>query len=519
LSAIVLILYIGLLGLTYFGFVTLPKGFIPSQDKGYIVVNVQLPDSASLERTTAVIEKVEKIARANAGVAHTVGVPGMSFLQNSAISSNFGSMFIVFKPFDERRGHEFYADTIMQTLRKQFYEQIPEAAVMVFGAPAVDGLGNAGGFKLMVQDRGNNGLAMLQGQTDNLAEKGNQQPGLVGLFSGFRADTPQLYIDIDRTKCKTMGVPLSAVFDTLQVFMGGYYANDFNNFGRTWQVNIQADAPFRLRPEDVALLKVRNAAGSMVPLGTLAEVRDASGPVLVTRYNMYPAAAINGASLPGVSTGTVISVMDALSEQELPSSMTSEWTELTYMQTLEGNTAIFAFIGAVVLVFLALAAQYESWSLPLAVILVVPMCLLCALAGVALARMDINIFVQVGFVVLVGLASKNAILVVEFARDRQLEGASAFDATVQAATARLRAIIMTSFAFILGVAPLMLGHGAGAEMRRTLGTAVFSGMLGVTLFGIFLTPVFYYVIARWTGRGAAKPPSIPAHSPTAPPTP
>jgi multidrug efflux pump len=314
-----------------------------------------------------------------------------------------------------------------------------------------------------------------------------------------------------------MGVPLSAVFDTLQVFMGGYYTNDFNNFGRTWQVNIQADAPFRLTPEAVGLLKVRNAAGAMVPLGTIAQVRDASGPVLVTRYNMYTAAAINGASYPGVSTGTVISTLDALAEQELPSSMTAQWTELTYLQTLEGSTAIFAFIGAVVLVFLVLAAQYESWSLPLAVILVVPMCLLCALAGVALARMDINIFVQVGFVVLVGLASKNAILVVEFARDRQLEGMSAHDATVEAAKARLRAIIMTSFAFILGVVPLVLGHGAGAEMRRTLGVAVFSGMLGVTLFGIFLTPVFYFVVAKMTGREGGELPRTGDAAPAAPP--
>ncbi|MFO0897631.1 MAG: efflux RND transporter permease subunit [Pirellulales bacterium] len=510
LSAIVLILYVGLLGLTYFGFVTLPKGFIPAQDKGYLVVNVQLPDAASLERTTAVVKKVEKIARENGGVAHTVSADGMSFVQNSAISSNFGSCYVVLKEFGERRSHEFGANAIEQTLRKQFYDQIPEADVSVFGAPAVDGLGNAGGFKLMVQDRGDNGLAMLQGQTDNLIEKGKQEPIIAAMFTGFRADTPQLYIDIDRTKCKTMGVPLSAVFDTLQVYMGGYYANDFNNFGRTWQVNIQADSPFRLTPEAVALLKVRNAAGQMIPLGTIAQVRDAGGPVLVTRYNMYPAAAINGGAYPGVSTGTVISVLDALAERELPTSMTSAWTELTYLQTLEGSSAIFAFVGAVVLVFLVLAAQYESWSLPLAVILVVPMCLLCALIGVFLARMDINIFVQVGFVVLVGLASKNAILVVEFARDRQLEGVSAFDATVEAAKARLRAIIMTSFAFILGVVPLMLGHGAGAEMRQTLGTAVFSGMLGVTLFGIFLTPVFYYVIAKWTGRGAAKP--GPAHS-------
>jgi multidrug efflux pump len=348
----------------------------------------------------------------------------------------------------------------------------------------------------MVQDRGSLGLPVLAGQADELAIQGNQQPGLVGLFNGFRASTPQLFIDIDRTKCKSLGVPLSSVFETLQIYMGGFYVNDFNDFGRNWQVNIQADQKFRADVAAVRQLKVRSALGEMVPLGTLAEIRDAVGPVTVTRYNMFPAAPINGGSLPGVSTGTVIRVMDSLSERLLPAGMTTEWTELTYLQIIAGNTAVFAFVGAVALVFLVLAAQYESWSLPLAVILVVPMCVLCSVIGVMIARMDMNIFVQVGFVVLVGLACKNAILIVEFARDRQKEGMNLFDATVKASTQRLRPIIMTSLAFILGVIPLVIAHGAGAEMRRTLGTAVFSGMLGVTAFGIFLTPVFYYAIGR-----------------------
>jgi multidrug efflux pump len=308
-------------------------------------------------------------------------------------------------------------------------------------------------------------------------------------------------------------VPLTDVFDTLQVFLGGYYVNDFNRFDRTWQVNIQADAQFRLHPESIRGMKVRNARGEMVPLGAVADVRRVTGPIRVTRYNLYPAAAINGILVPGASTGTVTRQVEALATQELNPSLAAEWTELTLMQKMTGNTAVFAFVGAVVLVFLVLAAQYESWSLPLAVILVVPMCLLSALFGIWLAKMDINIFVQVGFIVLVGLASKNAILIVEFARDRMRQGKPLLDATLEASTTRLRPIVMTSFAFILGVVPLMVAEGAGAEMRRTLGTAVFWGMLGVTLFGVFLTPVFFYVVIGLVGLPGKKtevPPGSPA---------
>jgi multidrug efflux pump subunit AcrB len=500
LRVLVLLVYVGLLGLTYYGFTHVPTGFIPQQDKGYLVVNIQLPDSASLERTVEVTRLVEKIARDTPGVGHTLSIPGQSVILN-AVSSNFGSMFVVLKPFDERHGADEYADNVAAKIRQRCYEDIEEARVSIFGAPPVDGLGMAGGFKLMVQDRGGGSLAVLQAQADNLAEEGNKQPGLVGLFNGFRANTPQLYVDIDRTKSKTLGVPLNAVFDSLQVYLGGYYVNDFNEFGRTWQVNLQADAPFRLDPDTVRQLKVRNSQGAMIPLGTVATVRDSSGPVMVTRYNLYPAAAVSGNSLPGVSSGTVIQTMDNLAEQVLPQSMKAEWTELTLLQILAGNTAIYAFVGAIILVFLVLAFLYESWSQPLAVILVVPMCLLCALIGVALAHMDLNIFVQVGFVVLVGLAAKNAILVVEFARDKRKEGMALTEATLEASRTRLRPIVMTSFAFILGVFPLVIASGAGAEMRRTLGTAVFSGMIGVTGFGIFLTPVFYYTIMRVADPG------------------
>jgi multidrug efflux pump len=389
----------------------------------------------------------------------------------------------------------------------------------------------------MVQSPGEADFGALQAQADNLALLGNKTPGLVGLFNGFRASTPQLYVEVDRTKVKSMGVALTDVFTALQVYLGGYYVNDFNRFGRTWQVNLQADAAFRADAEVVRQLKVRNADGEMVPLGSVVDVRDSTGPVMVTRYNMFPAAAINGSSLPGTSSGDAMSIMEQLADRELPRSMAYEWTELSYLQKQSAKVESLrdlqqnpfsAFALGVLLVFFVLAGLYESWSLPLAVILVVPMCLLSALAGIAMAGMDINIFVQIGFVVLVGLACKNAILIVEFARDRQAEGEPLFQAAVEASEVRLRPIIMTSLAFILGMVPLVIASGAGAEMRRTLGTAVFAGMIGVTLFGIFLTPVFYYVIRRIVDRhqsesqpgkvASAPVATAPAHTPSAPST-
>ncbi|MGD9721290.1 MAG: efflux RND transporter permease subunit [Pirellulales bacterium] len=511
-SIVVLLVYVGLIGLTYLGLTRVPTGFIPEQDKGYLVVNIQLPDSSSLERTMAVTNKLEAMARAIPGVQHTMSIPGQSFVFN-ANSSNFSSMFVVLEPFHDRRDAAESANRVAQILRAGVNQQILEAVVAVFGAPPVDGLGNSGGFKLMVQDVGDAGLDVLQGQADNLAEQANRQPGLVGVIDTFRADTPQLYVDVNRTKCKMMGVALSDVFNTLQYYLGGYYVNDFNEFGRTWQVNVQAESPFRMTAAGVKQLRVRNADGDMIPLGTVADIRDSSGPVTLTRYNMRAAAGLNGAWLPGVSSGQAISTMEQLADSQLASTMAYEWTDLTFMEKEAGGTAVFAFAGAVVLVFLVLSAQYESWSMPLAVILVMPMCVLCSIAGVALAHMDINIFVQVGFVVLVGLAAKNAILVVEFAREAQkAEGISAYDATILACKTRLRPIIMTSFAFILGVVPLVFATGAGAEMRRTLGTAVFSGMLGVTGFGLFLTPVFYYVIERLRPKDEAQK-AAPAKAP------
>ncbi len=502
LSAVVLVLYVGLVGVTYWLYTKVPGGFIPSQDKGYLIVNVQLPDSASLERTVAVMDHIREIIEQTPGVAHTIDIPGQSFVMNG-VSSNFGTTFIVLKPFHERRDPSLYSESIANTLRGKLFAEIEQAQLLVFGAPAVEGLGNAGGFKVMLEATGNIDLVSLEAQTNNYCEKGSKLPGFIGLFSSFRAATPQLFVDVDRVKCKTMKVELNDVFDTLQAFLGGYYVNDFNRFGRTWQVNVQADAPYRINADKVRKFKVRNAEGDMVPLGSVATIRDDAGPVFVLRYNMYTATAINGASMRGVSSGTVVEQLEKLARQELPRSMAYEWSELSYMEKEAGRVEtvtdllqnpFMAFVGAVVLVFLVLAALYESWSLPLSVILVVPMCLLCSLIGVHYAGLDLDIFVQVGFVVLVGLASKNAILIVEFARDRQKDGIPLRDATVQAAMVRLRPIIMTSFAFILGVLPLVVAEGAGAEMRRTLGMAVFAGMLGVTLFGIFLTPVFFVVI-------------------------
>jgi multidrug efflux pump len=520
LAVIVLLIYGGLIVLTGYFYVHTPTGFIPNQDKGYLLVNVQLPDSAALERTLEVSKAIERISAETPGVAHTFTISGLSFIFN-ANSSNYGTAFIILKPFEDRRDAGLSGEAIMGQLRQRFGQEIPEAHVLVFGAPAVDGLGNAGGFKLMVESTGDTDFTNLQAQADKLAMKANAVPGLVGVFDSFNASTPQLYIDVDRAKVKTMNVPLTDVFDGLQIYMGGYYVNDFNRFGRTWQVNVQADAAFRLDTEALKQMNVRNGDGDMVPLGSVIRVRDEEGPVFVTRYNMNPAAGVYGASLPFMSTGDALRAMEDLAAKELPPSMLVEWSDISYLQSQAGRTnsvrALLnnpnsAFVLGIVLVFFVLAGLYESWSLPLAVILVMPMCILSALVGIMMARMDINIFVQVGFVVLIGLAAKNAILIVEFARDRELEGIPRDEAAIEAAKVRLRPIIMTSFAFILGVVPLVIASGAGAEMRRTLGTAVFAGMLGVTAFGIFLVPVFYAVVRRLAGGSgkAAGPETTPA---------
>ncbi|WP_435006128.1 efflux RND transporter permease subunit [Tundrisphaera lichenicola] len=494
-SLAVLLIYGGLLYLTYFAFDQTPSGFIPEQDKGFLLVNVQMPDSTSLEHTQAVMKRIEMVALKRPGVKHTVAIAGQSILLN-ANAPNFGAMYVMLDDFHHRAEPNLSASSIAESLQIELQHEIIEGLVNVFGAPPVEGLGTAGGFKVVIEDRGDNGLETLETTAERIVAEGNRDERVQDLFTSFRANTPWLFLNIDRDKVNAMGVSMDEVFNTLQVYLGSLYVNDFNRFGRTWQVNVQGDASFRKRIEDLQLLKIRNQNGGMAPFGAMASVEDRSGPVLIMRYNMYPSAAVNGNPTPGTSSGQAIDRMTDVVQQQIPQSMRMEWTELALLQLQTGNTAMIVFALAVVLVFLVLAAQYESWSLPLAVILVVPMCLLCSVTGVLMARMDINIFTQIGFVVLVGLACKNAILIVEFAKSRREQGVPRYQATLDACMLRLRPIMMTSFAFILGVVPLVISEGAGSEMRRALGTAVFGGMLGVTAFGIFLTPVFYFVI-QW----------------------
>jgi hydrophobe/amphiphile efflux-1 (HAE1) family protein len=499
-TLVVLALYLGLLWLTYEEFSKAPVGFVPNQDKGYLMLSVQLPDSASVGRTREILNRIEAIARKSEGVAHTVSVSGQSLLL-STNASNLGSMYVMLEEFSKRKGVS--ADDIAAEIRSTCLAEIRDAQVSIFGAPPIDGLGTTGGFKLIVEDRGNMGLDELQRVTDKIVDEANSTPGLQGVFGSVRSNTPWLYLDIDREKCLAIGVSPADVFETLQVYLGSYYVNNFNQFGRSWQVNVMADEKYRANVSQILQLKVPNREKEMVPLATLVRLRDEAGPQSLMRYNMYSASSVTGNLVPGTSSGDAIELLEKIAKEQLPRSMAFDWTELTYMQIDAGNTAMYVFALAVVFVFLVLAAQYESWSLPLAVILVVPMCLLCSVVGVTIAKMDVNIFTQIGLIVLVGLASKNAILIVEFAEQERRSGKSVHEATISACRLRLRPILMTSFAFILGVVPLVIAEGAGAEMRRTLGTAVFSGMLGVTFFGILLTPVFYYAI-RWFRR-AEKP--------------
>jgi multidrug efflux pump subunit AcrB len=492
LSVRALAAYGALLALTHFMYVSTPRGFVPPQDMGTLYVTVQLPDAASLERTYEIMTELSELAVKVPGVKHATAVTGQAFAL-SASGSNFGSMFINLKEYKLRRDPELHADAIAARLRREF-SKIIDGEIAVFGPPPIKGVGKTGGFAIMIEDRGDLGPHVLQEQVENLVRIGRQEPGLGKLFSVFRANVPQLQIEPDRAECVSKGVNLQDFADTLRIYQGSLYVNDFNMFGRTWQVIIQADAQFRDRLPRLNRLMVRNKTGAMVPLGAVAGTRSVNGPLVLARYNMYPAAAINGNVSPGVSSGQAIDIMERLANRELPAAMAFEWTEMSYLELLSGGKGMVLFGFAIVMVFLVLAAQYESWSLPLAVILVVPLCLLCALAGVKIANMDVNIFTQIGFVVLVGLASKNAILIVEFAKVQRENGMPRAQATLAACRLRLRPIVMTSLAFILGVVPLMIARGAGAEMRRALGVAVFSGMLGVTLFGVFLTPVFFFVI-------------------------
>ncbi|MFM7056491.1 MAG: efflux RND transporter permease subunit [Planctomycetota bacterium] len=499
-SPLVLLLYAVLVAGTWEVFRQTPSGFIPPQDKGYLVLNVRLADSAALDRTQAVMRRVEELAAEVPGVRHTVAIAGQSLLLNTA-AANFGSMYLMLDDFSERVPRGQTADRIAEDVRTRLESTVADAEVHLLGAPPIEGLGAAGGFRVVIQDRGENGLEVLESVSEAAVDEGLADGRLRDLFSGFRATTTWLDLEVDREAVRKMGLSLGDVFNALQVNFGSLYVNDFNRFGRTWQVNVQADADYRMRTEDLQRMFVRSPAAGSVPLSAFIRVRPVPGPLMIYRHNLYPASFVNADARAGVSSGEAIEALSRAAERGLAPGMKVEYTELAFLQQLAGNTAMYAFLLAVVLVFLVLAAQYESWLLPLAVILVVPMCLLCSVAGVNWSGMDINIFTQIGFVVLVGLACKNAILIVEYARSLCLTGTAPREATVEACRLRLRPIVMTSLAFIFGVLPLVLGEGAGAEMRRTLGVAVFAGMLGVTMFGVFLTPVFFHTLQRLTKRG------------------
>jgi len=501
-SAIALVVYAGLIGLTYIGFNSVPSGFIPDQDKQYVIAIAQLPAAASLERTDEVTRKLAEIGLKTPGVAGAVQFSGMSVNDYTPTTSALIDFFAL-DDFDKRKSKNLSAKAIAATLNQKF-ASVQDAFVVVFPAPPVMGLGTLGGFKLQVEDRGDHGEQALYAAINDAVKKANQTPSLAGVFSSYQINVPQLKINIDRTKVKQQNVKLSDVFQTLQVYLGSLYVNDFNRFGRTYQVMAQADAPYRSHVDDILPLKTRNAAGAMVPLGSLLTIGQTFGPETVQRYNGYRSADISGGAAPGFSSGQAQAAMASILKQTLPRGMTFEWTDLAYQQLASGSTTAYVFPLCVLFVFLVLAAQYESLTLPLSIILIVPMTLLAAIAGLLIDHSDNNVFTQVGLIVLVGLACKNAILIVEFAKHLQEQGHDAVSAVLEAARLRLRPILMTSFAFIMGVVPLMLATGAGAEIRHALGVTVFAGMLGVTFFGLLLTPVFYVLIRRLTERRPAR---------------
>ena len=507
--SIVMVFYLGLIGLTYHQFQTTPTGFVPQQDKMYLVAFASLPDAASLERTDAVIQQMSDIALKHPGVESSVAFPGLS-INGFTVASNSGVVFVTLKPFSERTTPDLSAGAIAGQLNMQM-SVINEGFVAVVPPPPVLGLGTTGGFKLQIEDRGNLGYERLFQETQKVLGQAYATPELnpMSTFSFFKANVPQIQVNVDREKAKIHGVAISDIFQTLQAYMGSVYVNDVNLFGRTYQVNLQADEAFRADESQIDNLKVRNRNGEMVPLAAFVEVSHTSGPDMVTRYNNYPAADVNSGPAPGFSSGQAQEAISRILDNSLPNGMAYEWTDLTYQQILAGDTATYVFPLVVLLVFLVLAAQYESWGLPLAIILIVPMTLLSAIFGLEIDERffggpgDNNIFTQIGFIVLVGLAAKNAILIVEFAKDKEDQGLSLREAVLEASRLRLRPILMTSLAFIMGVVPLVISSGAGAEMRHAMGVAVFAGMIGVTLFGLLLTPLFYKLVRRWFGGVSA----------------
>jgi multidrug efflux pump len=489
-------------GLTFGLFKAVPGGFVPGQDKQYLVGFAQLPDAATLDRTEDVIRRMSDIALKEPGVESAVAFPGLS-INGFTNSSNAGIVFVTLKPFDERKTPGLSGPAIAMQLNKKF-AGIQDAFIAMFPPPPVQGLGTIGGFKLQIEDRTGQGYAALDEATKAFMAKAAKAPELAGLFSSFQVNVPQLYADIDRTKARQLGVAVTDVFETMQIYLGSLYVNDFNRFGRTYSVRVQADAKFRARADDVGQLKVRSNAGEMVPLAALLKVQSSAGPDRAMRYNGFLSSDINGGAAPGYSSGEAQAAVERIAAETLPRGFSFEWTDLTYQEILAGNSAIVVFPIAILLVFLVLAALYESLVLPLSIIMIVPMGLLAAMAGVWLTSGDNNIFTQIGLIVLVGLSAKNAILIVEFARELEFAGRTPRQAAIEASRLRLRPILMTSLAFIMGVLPLVTSTGAGAEMRHAMGVAVFAGMIGVTAFGIFLTPVFYVLLRQLTGNRPLK---------------
>ena len=495
-------IYLALVGATFGLFQAVPGGFVPAQDKQYLVGFAQLPDGATLDRTDEVIRRMSDIALKQPGVESAVAFPGLS-INGFTNSSNAGIVFVTLKPFEERRSPALSGGAIAGQLNQSF-GAIKEAFIAIFPPPPILGLGTIGGFKLEIEDRAGLGYEALDQATKAFLGKAYATPELAGLFSSYQISVPQLYADVDRTKARQLGVSVADVFETMQIYLGSLYVNDFNRFGRTYSVRVQADAPYRARAEDVGLLKVRSATGEMIPLTALLTIEPSSGPDRAMRYNGFLAADINGGPAPGFSSGQARAAVERIAAETLPRGFSFEWTELTYQEILAGNSVVLVFPLAILLAFLALAALYESLTLPLSIIMIVPMGQLAAMAGVWLTGGDNNIFTQIGLIVLVGLSAKNAILMVEFARELELAGRTPFQAVVLASRLRLRPILMTSMAFIMGVVPLVYSIGAGAEMRHAMGVAVFAGMIGVTGFGIFLTPVFYVLLRQLTGNRPFK---------------
>jgi len=501
-KSIVMVVYAALLGGAYFLFNAVPGGFVPSQDKQYLIGFAQLPDAASLDRTEDVVKRMSDIALKEPGVAHAIAFPGLS-ISGFTHSSNAGLVFLTLEDFGDRQSPELSGSAIAASLNEKF-TAIPDAFIAMFSPPPVNGLGTTGGFKLQIEDRAGLGYQALEDAKKAFLAKASEAPELAGLYSGYQIGVPQLFADLDRSKAEQLGVSVADVFQTLQIYLGSLYVNDFNAFGRTYSVRVQADANFRSKPEDIANLKVRSASGAVIPLSALLKVEPSTGPERTSRYNGFLSADINGGPAPGYSSGQAQAAVERIAKETLPTGIGFEWTDLTYQQTIAGNTSYIVFPLAIILVFLVLAAQYESFSLPLAIVMIVPMGVLAALTGVWLTGGDNNIFTQIGLIVLVGLSAKNAILIVEFARELEIEGATPREAAIEASRLRLRPILMTSMAFIMGVVPLVTSMGAGAEIRSALGIAVFSGMLGVTFFGIFMTPVFYVLVRAMTGNRPLK---------------